>query len=130
LPQAASFILTMISLDWICGQCAFIYAFNKIKPAVIVDKLIEALVDVIVPGKGAGESNWFWRNLRSLERDSDRISKELDIRQELRNWDREFPFFHHELIVRYAAGFLASAVAVAAFGQVRSLFSSSKRSRY
>lgn len=95
----------MISLDWICGQCAFIYAFNKvsdglvfylrldllfsfhspreynsdaffswkkIKPAVIVDKLIEALVDVIVPGKGAGESNWFWRNLRSLERDSDR----------------------------------------------------------
>ena len=42
----------------------------------------------------------------------------------------EFPFFHHELIVRYAAGFLASAVAVAAFGQVRSLFSSSKRSRY
>ena len=58
------------------------------------------------------------------------VSKELDIRQELRNWDREFPFFHHELIVRYAAGFLASAVAVAAFGQVRSLFSSSKRSRY
>eukprot|EP00985_Skeletonema_marinoi_P019178 scaffold10899_cov108-Skeletonema_marinoi.AAC.1 len=80
--------------------------------------------------KGAGESNWFWRNLRSLERDSDRISKELDIRGELRNWDSEFPFFHHELIVRYAAGFLASAVAVAAFGQVRSLFSSSKRSRY
>ncbi len=93
----------MISLDWICGQCAFIYAFNKvsdgfnplfdlcschaeltsqriyallsclkIKPAVIVDKLIEAVVDVLVPGKGAGESNWFWRNLRSLERDSDR----------------------------------------------------------
>mmetsp|Transcript_855 Transcript_855/g.1154 ORF Transcript_855/g.1154 Transcript_855/m.1154 type:complete len:121 (+) Transcript_855:99-461(+) len=120
----------MISLDWICGQCAFIYAFNKIKPAVIVDKLIEAVVDVLVPGKGAGESNWFWRNLRSLERDSDRISKELDIRGDLRNWDREFPFFHHELIVRYAAGFLASAVAVAAFGQVRSLFSSSKRSRY
>ncbi len=57
------------------------------------------------------------------------VSKELDIRGELRNWDREFPFFHHELIVRYAAGFLASAVAVAAFGQVRSLFSS-KRSRY
>ena len=129
----------------------------QIKPAVIVDKLIEAVVDVLVPGKGAGESNWFWRNLRSLERDSDRskcfstwsfsqnktfmlnfasfslrssVSKELDIRQELRNWDREFPFFHHELIVRYAAGFLASAVAVSAFGQLRSLFSSSKRSRY
>ena len=72
----------------------------------------------------------FWRNLRSLERDSDRISKELDIRAELRNWDREFPFFHHEMIVRYAAGFLASAVAVTAFGQVKALFSSSKRGRY
>lgn len=58
------------------------------------------------------------------------VSKELDIRGELRNWDREFPFFHHELIVRYAAGFLASAVAVSVFGQVRSLFSSSKRNRY
>lgn len=72
----------------------------------------------------------FWRNLRSLERDSDRISKELDIRAELRNWDREFPFFHHEMIVRYAAGFLASAVAVTAFSQIKALFSSSKRGRY
>lgn len=72
----------------------------------------------------------FWRNLRSLERDSDRISKELDIRAELRNWDREFPFFHHEMIVRYAAGFLASAVAVTTFGQIKALFSSSKRGRY
>ena len=31
---------------------------EQIKPAVIVDKLIEAVVDVLVPGKGAGESNW------------------------------------------------------------------------
>ena len=69
----------------------------------------------------------FWRNLRSLERDGDRISKELDIRAELRNWDGEFPYFHHELIVRYAAGFMASAVAVAAWGQLRSLFSSKRR---
>lgn len=49
-----------------------LFSWKKIKPAVIVDKLIEAVVDVLVPGKGAGESNWFWRNLRSLERDSDR----------------------------------------------------------
>jgi len=69
----------------------------------------------------------FWRNVRSLERDSDRIAKELDIRAELRNWDNEFPYFHHEMIVRYIAGFLASAVAVAAWGQLRSLFSTKRR---
>jgi len=114
-------------MDWLSGQIAFIYAFNKIQPAVIVDKIIEAAVDILVPGRGAGESNWFWRNVRSIERDSDRISKELDIRGELRNWDREFPYFHHELIVRYFAGFVASAVAVAAIGHLRSLFSTSKR---
>ncbi|KAL7441331.1 hypothetical protein ACHAXH_005789 [Discostella pseudostelligera] len=117
----------MFTMDWMCGQIAFIYAFNKIKPAVIVDKIIEAAVDVLVPGRGAGEGNWFWRNIRSLERDSDKISKELDIRADLRNWDREFPYFHHELIIRYFAGFLASAVAVAAWGQLRSLFSSTKK---
>jgi len=65
--------------------------------------------------------------VRSLERDSDRISKELDIRAELRNWDNEFPYFHHEMIVRYVCGFLASAVAVAAWGQLRSLFSTKRR---
>jgi len=53
-------------------KCIVLVELKQIKPAVIVDKLIEAVVDVLVPGKGAGESNWFWRNLRSLERDSDR----------------------------------------------------------
>lgn len=71
--------------------------------------------------------NRFWRNIRSLERDSDKISKELDIRADLRNWDREFPYFHHELIIRYVAGFMASAMAVAAWGQLRSLFSNTKK---
>mmetsp|Transcript_4416 Transcript_4416/g.9547 ORF Transcript_4416/g.9547 Transcript_4416/m.9547 type:complete len:117 (+) Transcript_4416:92-442(+) len=112
----------MFSMDWLCGQIAFIYAFNKIKPAVVVDKIVETVVDILVPGRGAGESNWFWRNVRSLERDSDRISKELDLRAELRNWDREFPYVHHELILRYFAGFLASALTVAAWGQIRSFF--------
>ena len=71
--------------------------------------------------------NRFWRNIRSLERDSDKISKELDIRADLRNWDREFPYFHHELIIRYFAGFMASAMAVAAWGQLRDLFSNTKK---
>ena len=82
-----------------------------------------------MPGRGAGESNWFWRNVRSLERSNDRISKELDIRAELRIWDGEFPYFHHEMIVRYAAGFVASAVAVAAWGQLRSLFGTTTKRR-
>jgi len=31
----------------------------KIKPAAIVDKIVEAAIDVLVPGRGAGESNWW-----------------------------------------------------------------------
>ncbi|KAL7474981.1 hypothetical protein ACHAW6_000917 [Cyclotella cf. meneghiniana] len=117
----------MISTDWLCGQIAFIYAFNKVKPAQIVDKLVEIAVDIMVPGRGAGEGNWFMRNIRSFERDSDKISKELDIRQELRNWDREFPYFHHELIVRYVFGFLASSLAVFVFDKLKALFFPRKR---
>lgn len=119
----------MLSMDWIFGQVAFIYAFNKIKPASVVDKIVEAIVDTIVPGRGLGESNWFWRHVRSLERDGDRLSKEIDIRQELRNWDREFPYFHHELIVRYIAGCLASGAAVFVWAQLRSLFASTNNKR-
>jgi hypothetical protein len=75
----------MITSDWLCGQIAFIYAFNKVrphrkqfaamplspqpqlcrnifvlqvKPAQIVDKLVEIAVDILVPGRGAGEGNW------------------------------------------------------------------------
>eukprot|EP01082_Thalassiosira_pseudonana_P006281 g5898.t1.1.5e174189 g5898 g5898.t1 contig20:391916-392433(-) len=94
-----------ISVDWLCGQLAFIYSFNKVKPAVIVDKLIEIAVDIIVPGRGAGESNLFMRNLRSFERDGDRISKELGtftfvlfywsryvIVNATKHWDCSFPF--------------------------------------
>ncbi|EJK60974.1 hypothetical protein THAOC_18602, partial [Thalassiosira oceanica] len=76
----------MFTLDWLCGQAAFIYTFNK--PAVIVDRIVGALVDTLVPGRGAGESNWFWRNVRSLERESDRLSTELDVRSYLRDWVR------------------------------------------
>jgi hypothetical protein len=67
------------------------------------------------------------RNIRSLERDSDKISKELDIRQELRNWDREFPYFHHELIVRYVVGFLASSLAVFVLDKLKAFFFPRKR---
>lgn len=29
------------------------------KPAVVVDKIIEIALDLLVPGRGAGESNWY-----------------------------------------------------------------------
>lgn len=35
------------------------YKNCKIKPAKIVDKAIEIILDIIVPGKGAGVSNWY-----------------------------------------------------------------------
>ncbi len=35
-----------------------VFFVAKIKPAVIVDKIIEAAVDILVPGRGAGEGNW------------------------------------------------------------------------
>ena len=30
----------------------------QVKPAQIVDKLVEIAVDILVPGRGAGEGNW------------------------------------------------------------------------
>ncbi|KAL7550869.1 hypothetical protein ACHAWF_014075 [Thalassiosira exigua] len=48
----------MFTMDWLCGQVAFVYAFNKVRPATFVDKIIQSAVDVLVPGRGAGESNW------------------------------------------------------------------------
>ena len=29
------------------------------KPAAIVDKIIEIALDLVVPGRGAGETNWY-----------------------------------------------------------------------
>uniref|UniRef100_A0A7S2MVT6 Uncharacterized protein n=2 Tax=Helicotheca tamesis TaxID=374047 RepID=A0A7S2MVT6_9STRA len=106
---------------WIVGQIAFIYAFNKVKPAEIVDKLISLIIDIVTPGRGAGESNWWMRGLRSLEQSAERTRRELDIRSDLRQWDEEFPFAHHELIVRYAVGALASTAAIFIYGKARGM---------
>eukprot|EP00541_Cyclophora_tenuis_P018537 CAMPEP_0116573602 /NCGR_PEP_ID=MMETSP0397-20121206/18883_1 /TAXON_ID=216820 /ORGANISM="Cyclophora tenuis, Strain ECT3854" /LENGTH=122 /DNA_ID=CAMNT_0004102181 /DNA_START=43 /DNA_END=411 /DNA_ORIENTATION=- len=95
---------------WIAGQVAFLYTFYKVRPAVIVDKCIEIIIDVIVPGRGVGESHWIMRGWRSLEQSAERKARELEIRADLRNWDEQYPQFHHELIVRYLTGFVASAV--------------------
>jgi len=59
------------------------------------------------------------RGLRSLEQNAEKIDREIQIRSELRKWDNEFPYFHHEMIVRYAAGFLASSAAILLYGFIR-----------
>ena len=64
------------------------------------------------------EYRWM-RGLRSLEQNAEKIDRELRIRSELRKWDEEFPYFHHEMVVRYAAGFLASSAAMLLYGFIR-----------
>ncbi len=51
----------------------------------------------------------------------------MELRSHLAQWDEEFPFVHHELIVRYAAGLLASSVALAAYDMLKG---DSRRKRY
>jgi hypothetical protein len=48
------------------------------------------------------------RGLRVIEVNSERAARELDIRRDLREWDLTFPQIHHELIVRYLCGAVAS----------------------
>lgn len=95
------------------------------RPSEVVDKIIHFFVDIITPGRGTGTSSWWMRGIRSVQRSSQRIEKELEIRSHLAQWDDEFPFMHHELIIRYGAGLLASAAAIAVYD----LFRSSGRSR-
>jgi len=115
-------MLPTLPMDWLCGQVAFVYAFNIIQPTIVVDKIVAAALDILVP-RGSGESNWFARHWRSLENNADRMARERDIRADLRQWDRDYPFLHHELLVRYCAGFVASAAAAMVWGHLKSLFS-------
>ncbi|KAI2506596.1 hypothetical protein MHU86_7806 [Fragilaria crotonensis] len=99
--------------SFLFGSIAFGYTFYAIKPAVVVDQLLHFAVDILVPGRGVGESNWFMKNWRTLEQSTEKASREMEIRADLRRWDQQFPELHHELIVRYVAGILASALVTA-----------------
>mmetsp|Transcript_36426 Transcript_36426/g.55986 ORF Transcript_36426/g.55986 Transcript_36426/m.55986 type:complete len:123 (+) Transcript_36426:172-540(+) len=112
---------------WVVGQLAFVYTFHKIEPAKIVDKIVDSLVEVMVPGRGTGSSNWFMKGLRSLEQSAERTSREMDLRNELRKWDEDYPLVHHELIVRYVCAFAASTLAVTVLDILRPRSSSSSR---
>jgi len=91
---------------------------SQIKPATIVDKVIEFWLDLVTPGRGAGGGN-FWNIVRTLENSSDRVSREMDIRSNLRSWDRDHPQIHHELIVRYVCGAVVSVIATSLYNGLR-----------
>lgn len=97
--------------------------FAQIKPATIVDKLIAFYVDLCTPGRGAGQRNWWMQGIRTLEQQTERTSREIDIRSSLRQWDREHPQIHHELIFRYVCGALVSVCCT-------SLYNGLKRANY
>mmetsp|Transcript_12935 Transcript_12935/g.26838 ORF Transcript_12935/g.26838 Transcript_12935/m.26838 type:complete len:130 (-) Transcript_12935:192-581(-) len=104
--------------SWVVGQLAFWYTVREVKPAEIVDRVIDFWLDLVTPGRGAGESQWWQRAMRTLEQSSERAGRELDIRTELRQWDNEHPEIHHELIVRYLCGAALSIVATALYNSI------------
>ena len=67
------------------------------------------------------------RGLKQIEQKAERVQWELDIRSNLRQWDEEFPFIHHELIVRYVAGILASNMVSMIFHAMRGRGGDSRR---
>lgn len=38
--------------------CLFLETF-QVKPAAMVDKAIQLFLDIVVPGRGAGENQWY-----------------------------------------------------------------------
>lgn len=101
------------------------------KPAFIVDKIIAFWVDLCTPGRGAGESSWWMQGIRTVSQSTERASREMDIRNTLRQWDSEHPQIHHELIVRYLCGAVLSVCCTSFYNAIRrSLNSEDSHSRY
>ncbi|CAJ1953380.1 unnamed protein product [Cylindrotheca closterium] len=94
--------------SWVISQVSFWYTVNKVKPAQVVDKVIELFLDIVTPGRGAGENSWLMKGWRSIEQSFDRADREIEIRNDLRRWDNQFPEIHHELIVRWLSGAVVS----------------------
>lgn len=61
----------------------------------------------------------FFKGIRSIEQQAERTSRELDIRSDLRRWDEEFPWIHHELVIRYVVGGLASTTVMFLYNTLR-----------
>jgi hypothetical protein len=43
-----------------------------------------------------------------VQQTAERTNREIDIRNQLRTWDNDFPEIHHELIVRWLCGAVVS----------------------
>mmetsp|Transcript_5447 Transcript_5447/g.6376 ORF Transcript_5447/g.6376 Transcript_5447/m.6376 type:complete len:110 (-) Transcript_5447:291-620(-) len=93
----------------------FMWAFNKVRPSEVVDKIVDFALDIIVPGRGTGGKSWWTRGVKRLEV----AEREFELRSDLQRWDREFPFMHHELLIRYSAGLLASSAALCLYDFLR-----------
>ena len=63
--------------------------------------------------------NRWMRGIRNVQRNTAKIEREFEIRSDLARWDDEFPYMNHEMIVRYAAGMLASSLAVTVYTTLR-----------
>lgn len=105
--------------SWIVSQISFWYTVHRVKPAQIVDKAIEIVLDLFTPGRGAGESSWFQRGVRHLERTVDRTQREMDLRSDLRNWDTSYPEIHHELLVRWISGAVVSMIITSVYNSIK-----------
>lgn len=103
---------------------------TQVKPATIVDKIIEFWLDLMTPGRGTGGSSRFWGVVRTLESSGDRLNREMDLRSNLRTWDREHPQIHHELIVRYLCGAFVSVVATSLYNGFRRANASGMKDPY
>lgn len=101
--------------NWIVSQISFWFTVRKVKPAQIVDQIIQFWLDITVPGRGTGENNLLMRGVRSVQQGAERAQAEIDIRSNLRQWDNDYPEIHHEMIVRWGCGLVASLVASAVY---------------
>ena len=59
------------------------------------------------------------KSIRTIQRSSERAQREVEIRADLLEFDEQFPFAHHELLIRYAAGFLASTFCATLYEMLR-----------
>lgn len=62
-----------------------------------------------------------------MEQSAERTSRELEIRADLRNWDNDYPMIHHELMVRYLCGAVASGLVMGVYDGFRRDSGSRKR---
>eukprot|EP00934_Nitzschia_sp_Nitz4_P003905 Nitzschia sp. Nitz4//scaffold30_size153850//65137//65998//NITZ4_002775-RB/size153850-exonerate_est2genome-gene-0.20-mRNA-1//-1//CDS//3329547255//3895//frame0 len=105
--------------SWVVSQISFWFTVRKVNPAQIVDQMIELFLDIVVPGRGAGETNWMMKGFRTLERGAERTQREMDIRSDLRRWDNDFPELHHELLVRWIAGAVVSVAVTSVYNALK-----------